>query len=128
SEHIVERTLGSLAQPGQRQRFQRSRVGSVWCSLPIYMIENIADSAERTTPHSGDTDGAEPVHQNTRFAGFIIKTDASLDELIRALDHTCPDPRRRSGRAKKQDPSKSDRQFKLRAARFDRRTAGGKHV
>src|SRR5207248_3507181 len=109
SEHIVKRALSSVAQAGQRQRFQRARAGFVWSALPIYMIENIADSRERTPAHPGDTDGAEPLHQNTRFAGFVIESDASLDELISALNHGGANPGRGSRRAEKQDPAKSDR-------------------
>jgi hypothetical protein len=73
------------------------------------MIENITDSAERTPAHASDTDRSEAVHQNTWFAAFVIKTDASLDELIRALDHGGANPSRGSRRAEKKDPAKSDR-------------------
>src|SRR5262249_50881683 len=92
-DHIVERALGSIAQAGQRQRVQHPRGGFVWCALPSYMIKNIAESASRTPAHPCDTNGAETIHQNTRFAGVVIKSDAPLDELIRALNYAGAHPR-----------------------------------
>src|SRR4029077_19399135 len=128
SEHIVERALGYVAQAGQRQRFQRPWGEFVWCALPIYMIKNIADAADSTPAHPCDADGAEPLHQNTRLAGFVIKSNASIDELIRALDHAGADPCRGSRGTQKYNSAKSDRQFQLRAACFDGRTTSGEHV
>jgi hypothetical protein len=126
--HIVERFLRGFAEMRQRERLQGSRARSIRRALPIYMIENIADSADRTPAHLGDTNSAEPVHKNAWFAGFVIKADTAFDKLIVALDDACAHARRGSGGAEIQDSAKSDRQFELRAASFDRRTAGRKHV
>jgi hypothetical protein len=92
-DHVIECFFRGFAQMQQWEGLQRPRAGFVWRAFPIDMIKNIADAADSTPAHPGNTDGAEPVHKNARFAGFVIKAYAAFDKLIVALDYACAHPR-----------------------------------
>src|SRR2546430_1654049 len=92
------------------------------------MIEDVASSTETIAADRGHADSSGTVHPDRRVTLFVVKADSSVHEFGIAFEHIGADAGGRSGRAKKKNPSETNRQFELRTARFDGGTTSGKYV
>ena len=86
------------------------------------------DLPVRRAARTGDADGAEAIHQNTRLACLVIKAKLPFDEFIAELLHSCADRLEAPGERRNKNSGKTHRQFHPRLRSFDSRRPGGKDL